>query len=362
MRKLFLVAGGAVTAGVLVLALMLVMAFMSMFTMLAGSSRAAACQVQVDTSTVGAVGGRTFDPKQLQNASTIVQTGTQLGISQQGLVIAMMTALQESNLWMYANESVPESLSYPHDKVGRDHDSVNLFQQRPAAGWGTVAELMDPVYAVKAFFGGPAGPNHGSPRGLLDIPGWETLPRGKAAQTVQVSAFPDAYDKWETTAVELVEQLSGSTVCTPGTPSHAAGDDYPWPAELTDDQGGGLSPLRYYYRECVDFVAWRLNRDAGVVQGPWKWDWASLTPQGGNAIDWVDSWRAAGWKVSNEPQTGGVAWWGTSVGAYGHVAYVQSVLPDGQVVLEEYNWGRTHNYGTRTVPASSVDLYLAPPP
>ena len=42
---------------------------------------------------------------------------------------------------------------------------------------------------------------------------------------------------------------------------------------LPDDYGGGLSPLRYYYRECVDFVAWRLNRDAGVTSAPWKWDW-----------------------------------------------------------------------------------------
>ncbi|WP_448812115.1 CHAP domain-containing protein [Agromyces bauzanensis] len=362
MRKAFWILGGTLTAGTVVIAALLFMAFMSVFTMIAGTSRAAACQVQVDTSAVGEIGGRSFEPKQLQNASTIVQTATELGISEEGLVIAMMTALQESNLWMYANESVPESLSYPHDQVGSDHDSVNFFQQRTASGWGTVAELMDPVYATKAFFGGPTGPNQGSPRGLLDIPGWETMSRGEAAQTVQVSAFPDAYDKWETTAVQLVEQLTGSTVCTPGTPQQAAGDDYPWPNELTDDQGGTLSPLRYYYRECVDFVAWRLNRDAGVTKAPWKWTWANLTPEGGNAIDWIDSWRAAGWKVSHEPQTGGVAWWGTSVGAYGHVAYVQSVLPDGQVVLEEYNWGGKHTYGTRTVPASSIDYFLSPPP
>ena len=48
----------------------------------------------------------------------------------------------------------------------------------------------------------------------------------------------------------------------------AEGDDYPWWNELPDDYGGGLSPLRYYYRECVDFVAWRLNRDAGVTSAP----------------------------------------------------------------------------------------------
>ncbi len=66
----------------------------------------------------------------------MVQSARQLGISRDGLVIALMTALQESQLWMYANDSVPESLAYPHDRVGHDHDSVNLFQQRSAAGWG----------------------------------------------------------------------------------------------------------------------------------------------------------------------------------------------------------------------------------
>lgn len=161
----------------------------------------------------------------------------------------------------------------------------------------------------------------------------------------------------------LATTLAEGTVCTPGTPQHAAGDDYPWPDELTDEQGGTLSTLGYYHRECVDFVAWRMNRDTGVTQAPWRWTWATLTPEGGNAIAWIDSWRAAGWGVSTKPQTGGVAWWGTSVGAYGHVAYVQSVLPpDGKVVLEEYNWGRTHKYGTRVVSASDVDYFLAPPP
>ena len=44
------------------------------------------------------------------------------------------------------------SLTYPHDGLGSDHDSVNTFQQRWIAGWGTVAQLMDPVYAAEAFY------------------------------------------------------------------------------------------------------------------------------------------------------------------------------------------------------------------
>lgn len=159
----------------------------------------------------------TLNEYQVKNAASIVAVGQQMGIPENGLVIALMTALQESTLKMYANKTVPGSLGYPHDAVGQDHDSLGLFQQRPTAGWGSIAELMDAEYNAKAFFGGPNGPNKGSPAGLLDnrqwgdMPAgsWESLPLGVAAQRVQVSAFPDAYDKWEPVAKGLVAAVSG---------------------------------------------------------------------------------------------------------------------------------------------------------
>ncbi len=162
----------------------------------------------------------------------------------------------------------------------------------------------------------------------------------------------------------LATTLAEGTVCTPGTPQHAAGDDYPWPDELTDEQGGTLSTLGYYHRECVDFVAWRMNRDTGVTQAPWRWTWATLTPgrRERHRLDRLVARSGLGASPRSLKQAGSPGG-GTSVGAYGHVAYVQSVLPpDGKVVLEEYNWGRTHKYGTRVVSASDVDYFLAPPP
>ncbi|TPX02731.1 CHAP domain-containing protein, partial [Schumannella luteola] len=134
------------------------------------------------------------------------------------------------------------------------------------------------------------------------------------------------------------------------------GDDYPWATELSRSQGGGLSPLRYYVRECVDFVAWRLNRDAGSTHAPFKWDWSSLTPGGGSAHSWKSQWDKHGWPTSTTPAAGWVAWF---PGA-NHVAYVNSVLPDGSVLIEEYNWG-PEIYGQRIIPASSA-IYLSPPP
>lgn len=173
-----------------------------------GAAPAAAASTSTQSIEIpnGRGGTMTLNEKQVAIATRIIQVGRDLGVSDKGLKIALMTALQESGLRMYANSTVPESLSYPHDAVGSDHDSVNPFQQR-VSGWGTVAELMDLDYSIKAFFGGPTGPNGGSPRGLLDINGWESMAPGVAAQTVQVSAYPDAYDKWEPAADQLITTL-----------------------------------------------------------------------------------------------------------------------------------------------------------
>ena len=120
-----------------------------------------------------------------QNAQVIYRVGKQLGVSDYGIVIALATAMQESSL---------KNIDYG------DRDSVGLFQQRPSQGWGTISEIMNPVYSARAFFGGPTGPNAGKIRGLLDIRNWSTMTLSKAAQAVQISAFPDAYQKWELSA------------------------------------------------------------------------------------------------------------------------------------------------------------------
>jgi surface antigen len=131
----------------------------------------------------------------------------------------------------------------------------------------------------------------------------------------------------------------------------AAGDDYPW------RNSGGLSPLAYVIRQCTDFVAWRLNRDAGSTHAPFKYVWAEMTPGGGSASQWAQAWRNNGWKTSHKPVTGSVAWFNGN-----HVAYVKTVQDDGDVVLEEYNWNGDRSYHMRVIPASDVALFLYPPP
>jgi peptidoglycan DL-endopeptidase CwlO len=153
-----------------------------------------------------------------------------------------------------------------------------------------------------------------------------------------------------TSEAELkAEQINAATLASyPG--KRQAGDDYPWRTA-----GYGLSPLNYYYRQCVDFVAWRLNRDQGVTSAPWKWTWSTLTPNGGDASQWEKAWIAHGWTTSATPVVGSVAWF---VGD--HVAYVHSIDGDN-VTIEEYNGTSSRSYAMRTIPISSVGRFLYPP-
>ncbi|WJL95380.1 LysM peptidoglycan-binding domain-containing protein [Microbacterium sp. ET2] len=127
----------------------------------------------------------TLDDEQIGNVRTIIAVGRERGVSERGIAIALGTAMVES--WL-------RNLDWG------DRDSLGLFQQRPSTGWGSADEVRDPVRATAAFFGGPADPNGSRTRGLLDIPGWESMSFAGAAQAVQISAFPDRYAKWEAPA------------------------------------------------------------------------------------------------------------------------------------------------------------------
>ncbi|WP_460440148.1 hypothetical protein [Amycolatopsis stemonae] len=125
----------------------------------------------------------TFTPEQTGNAATISAVGTKLGLPPHAATVALATALQESKL---------------RNLESGDRDSVGLFQQRPSQGWGTVAQLRDPVYASTAFY-----------QKLEKLPGWETLPITEAAQEIQRSGVPDAYAQWEPQSRALAAAFNG---------------------------------------------------------------------------------------------------------------------------------------------------------
>ena len=133
----------------------------------------------------------TMTAEQARNAITIAQVARDLQVPRRGLQIAIATAIQESKLV---------------NLTGGDRDSGGLFQQRPSQGWGSRAEVTNPVLAARAFFG--EAQHTGNP-GLLDIPGWQNMPLTQAAQAVQRSGFPDAYAQWEDVAGDITDLLGG---------------------------------------------------------------------------------------------------------------------------------------------------------
>lgn len=134
----------------------------------------------------------TLDAEQIANAQLIIAIGRELGVSDQGVAIALATAMVES--WL-------RNLDWG------DRDSLGLFQQRPSTGWGTPEQIMDPARSIRVFYGGASDPNGTATTGLLDLEGWETMAFTDAAQAVQISAFPARYGTWEAQAHQWLTEL-----------------------------------------------------------------------------------------------------------------------------------------------------------
>jgi hypothetical protein len=208
----------------------------------------------------GPVGDWTAE--QVGNAAVIVAVGQRLQVPVRGQVIAVATAMQESSL-----------INLP----GGDRDSVGLFQQRPSQGWGTPAQLQDPQYTATKFY-----------TKLLAVPGWQTMTVTAAAQAVQISAYPDAYAKWESDAVQLVGAVTGTTITCP-----AAGTAVPVPrnpdGSLPDEQCS-IRPDPTTGAGCLTPRTLHLVRQASAAGFPdpscWRVDDHGEHPKG-RACDWM---------------------------------------------------------------------------
>ena len=149
------------------------------------------------TASVGSLGA-TLDPEQSQNAALISAIAVHRGLPAHAATIALATAMQESKLF---------------NLTSGDRDSLGLFQQRPSQGWGTRAQILDPVYATNRFYDA-----------LVKLPDFRTIPVTEAAQKVQHSAYPQAYAKHEPAARALASALTGESahsfscrISAPGT-------------------------------------------------------------------------------------------------------------------------------------------------
>lgn len=138
---------------------------------------------------------------QLAIARDIVAIGKQRGVPENVIISELMAAAQESGFRNYANSSVPESMGFPHDAVGADHDSVGPHQIRAylhGESVGGIGNLMNPTVQINWYL------DH-----ALQVPGYETMDPGDLAQAVEGSLYPGAYAKHAPLARQLYDTFRG---------------------------------------------------------------------------------------------------------------------------------------------------------
>ncbi|MGH8774895.1 MAG: hypothetical protein ACRDWI_06900 [Jiangellaceae bacterium] len=231
------------------------------------------------------IGGQTatLSPEQAGHAATIAAVAEQRGLPARAVTIALATAYQESDLY---------NLDYG------DRDSLGLFQQRPSQGWGTPAEIQDPVYATGRFY-----------EALVQVPDYRELEITVAAQQVQRSAFPDAYAAHEAEARVIASALSGNSPAAFSCSFRAASYD------VQPEEPDGLTARARTMRDelASTFAALEIGGyqaggiDSGHVNGSAHYD--------GRALDIIfrpyedaevkrSGWVVAHWLVANADRLG----------------------------------------------------------
>ena len=180
--------------------------------------------------------------------SIIIEIGKERGLPPRAWQIAIQAGKTESNL---------ANLPYG------DRDSLGIFQMRPSMGWGTPQQLNDIDYQINKFYDV-----------LLQVPGWEEMRPGTAAQRVERSAFPLRYHNWEPMAAYLVSvegDVEGMTGC----------DDLPSSGVLAG--------------KAVQYAMGKLGAPyVWGAAGPHTFDCSGLTQQ---------AWKAAGVEIPKYSQT-----------------------------------------------------------
>jgi len=211
----------------------------------------------------------TLSPEQAENAALVAAVPVVRGMPARAATIGIATALQESRL---------VNIDYG------DRDSVGLFQQRTSQGWGTVEQIMDPVYSTNAFYDG-----------LATVDGYESMAVTEAAQAVQRSGFPDAYAQHETRSRAGASALAGHSPASRWCALRA-----PEAVDLTD-----VPPTA----AALDVVRLRLARDLGplpVTPDPAAAGSVVVDASGlGPADDPTRlAWAVAHWAVATASTTG----------------------------------------------------------
>lgn len=314
----------------------------------------------------------TIDAARLRNFAIVAKVAGELWPNDparrdRAILIATITMLVETTGTNDASRAVPETLQYPHDGVSEDHDSAGLFQQRVREGYhGTAAQIMDPIYATRMFFGHPLP---GAPKdhdwGLDDyqrIKGkdWMAVEPGDVAADIQRPRedLRYRYSLWVEPGRRVIQSAAGIAVssgtdggCQDQSPAPGGGPAVPGAANGANDyepfrQGKeGVDPWSFYWGECVSFTAWKVRTTSKYKDFTNNWTLNGRSAHFGNAKEWEAAGRQVGLQVDETPAAGAIAV--RRSGSAGHVAFVSAVHPDGKIDIAEYNHAGHHIYSER---------------
>lgn len=295
------------------------------------------CEAGTGRSSGAVTGGRSgttiadLGAEQRRNAETIIGVARGMGAPPRAWLVALATAMQESTL---------KNINYG------DRDSLGLFQQRPSQGWGSPAQVTDPVYSTRIFI-----------ERLLQVPGWESLPVTVAAQTVQRSAFPDAYAKWEGLAADLVKQLADVAPITECAPA------------ATLAQGAAGAAIEFAMKEVGKPYVWGAT-------GPATYDCSGLIMRAFQAAGVNlprvsrEQFYAGGQLPVNQAQPGDLLFYATDPSDPTTIHHVMLYMGDDQMVEAPYSgesvrvrpvpWNFTELVPLATRPGTTPNRVSAP--
>jgi surface antigen len=147
---------------------------------------------------------------------------------------------------------------------------------------------------------------------------------------------------------------------------YANEDDYPFQNATIDV----ADPYEFFFRECTSYIAWRVNQRAGTIDPEYP-SFNNTMDSGlcddepgcywGEAAHWYENATSLGLTFDSAPRVGDVAQWVNGCGgscASGHLAYVEHVGTNGDIVVSEYDFpvivgGVDHQFNIRAISGDS---------
>jgi hypothetical protein len=290
-------------------------------TLLGSSS---SCSAGTPTGGLPAAGSNTAEQRSI--AAAAVREANTRHLPDRAKVVILATGFQESGV---------RNLHYG------DRDSVGWLQQR--AGWGPVAERMNPQIAAGKFY------DH-----LVRVAGWQSMSVTQAAQAVQISAYPNAYAKWETRARQLLASVSGAA----GVDDTLTQAQCPVDAQVPAGQVPGSFNQQGNPRTVEQAIAMMTSHPHGWggygVVGHCEGYMTRAYGWPGGYPSARAHWYAPGARTPgmSPPPRGALVFWST--GAYGHVAMS---LGGGMVVSTDFDGRRYHAGVIGVGPIGAIDKW-----